>query len=111
MLLSPHENTNTDYCDIVVGINTSEAYRTRQMTIQLFISFLNELAAQKKKELAAFLRPDNAFLKPDNAIDDIANELVELEICEDVYEARIPIFSVLWSHELVSLSEITKQDH
>ena len=103
MLLSPHANTNPDYCDIVVGINTSEAYRTRQMTIQLFISFLNALAAQKRNEL-------NAFLKSETAIDDIANKLVELEICKDVYEARIPIFSVLWSHGLVSLSGITKQD-
>ncbi|KAL8788275.1 MAG: hypothetical protein Q9195_007372 [Heterodermia aff. obscurata] len=92
--------TNPEYCDLVVDIDASEAHRNRQMTIQLFISFLNEVAAQKNNQLTTFLGQENA-------IDKIGNKLVELKICKDLHEARVPIFSVLWSHNLVSLQDIS----
>ena len=86
-----------DYCDIVVEARiTDDRHRRQHIAMDLFASFLRGVAQYSNdnhsNDFAEFVG------KGTEAIDSIAKILVDCGICNEPWEGRMPVLSVILAH-------------
>ena len=82
----------SNHCDIVVKTQMGESQRKRRTAMELFASFLRGIAEQYPHDFAEFVGHGR------ENIDRIAETLVDFGICDELWEGRIPVISVILAY-------------